>query len=64
MNQPVASKLEELKRIESEMTENKASIHGILHIIAGDHPEHGYAVIVRDETSGYVFATPIPAEAL
>lgn len=64
MREPKFSKAEELTKIESEMTENKSSLHGLLHVIAGDHPAHGFTIIVRDETSGYLFATPIPPEAV
>jgi len=64
MREPKFSKLEELTKIESEMTENKSSLHGLVHVIAGDHPVHGFTIIVRDETSGYLFATPIPPEAI
>ncbi|MBV8449587.1 MAG: hypothetical protein JO124_16540 [Hyphomicrobiales bacterium] len=46
------------------MTENKSSLHGLLHVIAGDHPTHGFTIIVRDDTSGYLFSTPIPPEAV
>ena len=62
MNEPRPLSLEDLKRIEAEMIENKASIHGIVHVIVGDHPEHGCAVIVRDDRTGFIFATPIPPE--
>jgi enoyl-[acyl-carrier-protein] reductase (NADH) len=64
MREPTLSNLEELQKIESEMTENKASLHGLVHVIAGDHPAHGFTVIVRDDSSGYIFKTPIPPDAL
>lgn len=64
MREPTLSNLEELQKIESEMTENKASLHGLVHVIAGDHPAHGFTVIVRDDFSGYIFKTPIPPDAL
>ncbi len=64
MREPQLSKLDDLKKIESEMTENKSSLHGLLHVIAGDHPTHGFTIIVRDESSGYLFSTPIPPEAI
>jgi ATP-dependent Zn protease len=64
MKEPRASSLDELKQIEAEMTENKASLHGLVNVITGDHPTHGFTIVVRDESSGYVFATPIPAEAV
>jgi hypothetical protein len=64
MHEPKLSSLEELKKIESEMTENKASLHGLVNVIAGDHPIHGFTIVVRDGSSGYMFATPIPPEAV
>ncbi|MBV8769398.1 MAG: hypothetical protein JO094_10945 [Hyphomicrobiales bacterium] len=64
MREPKASNLDDLKKVESEMTENKSSLHGLLHVIAGDHPTHGFTIIVRDDTSGYLFSTPIPPEAI
>jgi hypothetical protein len=62
MQEPRLSNLDELKKIESEMTANKASLHGLAQVITGDHPSHGYTIIVRDDSSGYMFAISIPPE--
>ena len=59
MKAPNAASIDELLKIE-EALESKSCWVDILHVIKGDHPDHGQVIIVRDEQGGYVFTTPIP----
>jgi hypothetical protein len=62
MNAPTAATVDELRRLE-EALEAKTAHHDIVHMIKGDHPEHGVVIIIRDETQGYFFTIPIPDDA-
>jgi hypothetical protein len=58
MKAPNVASIDELLKIE-EALESKSCWVDILHVIKGDHPDHGQVIIVRDERGGYVFTTPI-----
>lgn len=59
MKAPTMLAAAELIQIEAEM-ERKTSLHDLLQVISGNHPEHGQVIIVRDDKDGYFFSMPDP----